>query len=267
MVLDGAIDPTAPDEEANLAQLVGFDKALRAFMTNCLKASDCPFKGTVDGGMNSISVLLLALESKPIETSLDGRKLSASAALTGLIYPLYDETAWPTLATALKDALKGDGTQLLDFADAYNERTPEGKYLSNSTEVNIAVNCLDSRSQSDAESLAKQNALVLKASPTLGRYWQDGALGCADWPYPVVKKPANISAKGSDQILVVGTTGDPATPYSQAVNLAHHVLANARLLTYVGEGHTAYGRSNTCVEKAVDEYLLRNVVMTEDIRC
>lgn len=267
MVLDGAIDPTAPDEEANLAQLVGFDKALRAFVAQCLKASDCPFKGTIDDGMSSISSLLLALESKPIETSLDGRKLSASAALTGLIYPLYDETAWPTLATALKDALKGDGTQLLDFADAYNERTPEGKYLSNSTEVNIAVNCLDSRSPSDAKSLAKQNALVLKASPTLGRYWQDGALGCADWPYPVVKKPANISAKGSDQILVVGTTGDPATPYSQAVNLAHHVLANARLLTYVGEGHTAYGRSNSCVEKAVDDYLLRKVVITEDIRC
>jgi pimeloyl-ACP methyl ester carboxylesterase len=267
MVLDGAVDPTAPDEEANLAQLVGFDKALRAFMKNCLTASDCPFSGSVDDAMKALAGFLYDLESKPINTSLDGRKLTSSAALTGLIYPLYDEAAWPNLATAFQTAFDGDGTQLLDFADGYNERTPEGKYLSNSTEVNIAVNCLDSRSRADAKSLASQNAKVLKASPTLGRYWQNGALGCADWPYPVVKKPKNISAKGSEQILVVGTTGDPATPYSQAVNLAHNVLDDARLLTYVGEGHTAYGRSNSCVEKAVDDYLLRKVVTTEDIRC
>jgi hypothetical protein len=236
-------------------------------MNFCLKSSDCPFQAPVDNAMKSLSGFLKSLETTPMKTSLDDRKLTASAALTGLIYPLYDESAWPTLVTAFEDVLKGDGAQLLDFADGYNERTPEGKYLSNSTEVNIAVNCLDSRSPADSKSLAKQNAKVLKASPTLGRYWQDGALGCADWPYPVAKRPENLSAKGSDQILVVGTTGDPATPYSQAVNLAHQVLSNARLLTYVGEGHTAYGRSNSCVEKAVDDYLLRNVVKTEDIRC
>jgi hypothetical protein len=115
--------------------------------------------------------------------------------------------------------------------------------------------------------MAAENKKVLAASPTLGRYWIDGALGCEQWPYPVAKRPLSYAATGSAPILVIGTTGDPATPYSQSVSLANEVLENGHLLTYQGEGHTAYGRSNKCVETTVDDYLIRGKVPAKDPRC
>jgi hypothetical protein len=66
---------------------------------------------------------------------------------------------------------------------------------------------------------------------------------------------------------VIGTTNDPATPYQHAVNLARDVLANGFLLTYEGEGHTAYGRSNSCVANVVDDFLLKGILPAGDPVC
>ncbi len=101
----------------------------------------------------------------------------------------------------------------------------------------------------------------------LGRYWQFGALTCEQWPFPAVAKPDSFSAKGTDPILVIGTTGDPATPYWQAVSLANEVLSNAQLITFNGEGHTAYGQQSSCINRTVDEFFIKNVVPTEDPDC
>lgn len=267
MVLDGAIDPTAPDSQATLLQLKGFDQSLSAFLKQCLAAKDCPFSGTLEQAQQRVAKLLFDLESKPLETNDPKRVLSSTAALTGILSFLYSESEWKYLSSAFAAAFKGDGTELLSSADFYNDRAEDGTYASNSTESNIAVNCLDSRAKADEASLKKANAEVMKVSPTLGRYWQDSGLGCSDWPYPVAKRPNSWSAKGSAPILVIGTTGDPATPYSQAQNLANHILSNAKLLTYVGEGHTAYGRSNDCIANTVDDYFVKNVVLTENKRC
>lgn len=267
MVLDGAIDPTAPDSEATLLQLKGFDQALTAFIKDCLSTRDCPFSGTVAKSQQKIADFLFKLESQPIETDNPQRVLTSTAALTGILSYLYSEQEWAYLASALGAAFKNDGTELLASADFYNDRAEDGTYASNATEVNIAVNCMDARSEASQAALDKMNKQVFKISPTLGRYWQNSGLGCADWPYPVAKRPTDWSAKGSAQILVIGTTGDPATPYSQSVDLANKILANGRLLTYVGEGHAAYGRSNDCVANAVDDYFIKNVVFTENIRC
>ena len=119
----------------------------------------------------------------------------------------------------------------------------------------------------DAKSLSAQNKKVLAASPTLGRYWQFGGLTCEQWPFPVVASPKSYRASGSNPILVVGTTGDPATPYSQAVQLAEDVLENATLITFNGEGHTAYGQGSNCVNEAVDNYLLNGIVPDADPNC
>jgi pimeloyl-ACP methyl ester carboxylesterase len=267
MVLDGAIDPTAPDTEATLLQLKGFDQSLAAFIDECLSAKDCPFTGTREQAQRKVAKFLYDLESKPIETSNDKRQLTSTAALTGILSFLYSESEWPYLSSAFAAAFDGDGTELLASADFYNDRSEDGTYASNSTESNIAVNCMDSRSDTDQKSLDAANEKVMKLSPTLGRYWQSSGLSCADWPYPVAKRPASWAAKGSAPILVVGTSGDPATPYSQSKALATKILQNAMLLTYVGEGHTAYGRSNDCVANTVDDYFIKNVVFTENKRC
>jgi pimeloyl-ACP methyl ester carboxylesterase len=267
MVLDGAIDPTAPDAEATLLQLKGFDQSLAAFLSDCLTSKDCPFSGPLNKSQQKVAQFLYELESKPIETSNPKRMLTSTAALTGILSFLYSESEWPYLASAFAAAFEGDGTELLASADFYNDRAEDGTYASNTTESNIAVNCMDSRSDVDPESLEAANEEVMKTSPTLGRYWQSSGLSCADWPYPVAKQPDSWAAKGSAPILVIGTTGDPATPYSQSKALATNIFENAMLLTYVGEGHTAYGRSNECVANAVDDYFIKNVVFTENKRC
>ncbi len=266
MVLDGAIDPTAPDAEGRLKQLVGFENSLKAFLADCLKSRDCPFDGSVEKAMRAVQGFLYSLETDPLPTDGD-RKLTIWAAIAGLIQPLYSEDLWPDLNAAFTQAGDGDGTGFLELADAYNERAEDGTYQSNATEANISISCLDNRSPSDKKSMAAENKKVLAASPTLGRYWIDGALGCEQWPYPVAKRPLSYAASGSAPILVIGTTGDPATPYSQSVSLANEVLENGHLLTYRGEGHTAYGRSNKCVETTVDDYLIRGRVPTKGLIC
>jgi hypothetical protein len=193
--------------------------------------------------------------------------LNAETAVTGLIMTLYSNDYWQYLDQAFEGALKGDGTIFIRLADFYNDRKDDGTYSSNTFEANFAISCLDSRADSSAAAMAKQNSKVLAVSPFLGRYWQFGAIGCEAWPYPIAKRPASYSAKGSAPIVVVGTTGDPATPYWQSQNLANKILANGHLVTYNGEGHTAYGRSNSCVVKAIDAYLISGIVPTKDPNC
>lgn len=266
MVLDGAIDPTISDEQQNLGQLKGFDLALNNYLIECLATKDCPFSGSLENAKNKIANLLLAIETKPLATDSD-RELTIWGMITGLIMPLYSSSWWPALTQGFDEALKGDGTTMLALADSYNDRLEGGGYASNLTEANMAISCLDSRSKSDAKSVDKQNKLVMQVNSVFSRYWLDSYLGCSMWPYPMAKHPSSYAAVGSAPILVVGTKGDPATPYDQAVSLAERVLENGHLITYNGEGHTAYGGPSQCVNQAVDDYFFKNVVPTEDPDC
>jgi pimeloyl-ACP methyl ester carboxylesterase len=266
MVLDGAIDPTVTEDAQNISQLVGFDRALKNYLTSCLESQDCPFTGSLQNAEKQIQQLLLRIEKKPLTTESE-RDLTIWSAITGIIMPLYGQSWWPTLTDAFADAMRGDGTILLALADTYNDRLEDGSYGSNMLEANIAISCMDGRQSADEKSVAAQNKLALQTSSTFGRYWQFGALTCEQWPFPVAERPSEFAAKGSAPILVIGTTGDPATPYEQAVALANDVLENAQLVTFNGEGHTAYGLESKCINRTVDNYFIKNVVPSEDPDC
>lgn len=266
MVLDGAMDPSVTDEQQSLNQLKAFDQALRNYLADCLSKSSCIFSGSVSSALTKIQNLFKSLEAKPLNTD-SGRKLNADTAVTGLIMTLYSNDYWQYLDDAFELAFKGDGTPFMTLADFYNDRQKDGSYATNTFEANIAISCLDSRADSSDKAMAAQNAKALAISPFLGRYWLNGALGCEQWPYPVAKKPKSYAATGSAPIVVVGTTADPATPYWQSQNLANKILANGHLITFNGEGHTAYGRSNSCVVKAVDDYLVHGIVPKTDPNC
>jgi pimeloyl-ACP methyl ester carboxylesterase len=268
-VLDGAMDPTVSDEDQSANQLKAFDQALRNYLNNCLTVSKstCPFTGTVDSSMARITAFFKKLETTSMPTTL-GRKLTISGGITGLIMTLYSNDYWKYTSSAFSRAFNSnDGTLFLQLADFYNDRNTNGTYASNMMEANMAVSCLDGRSNPSAAAMKAQNARLLALSPFFGRYWQNGALGCEQWPYKVVTNPSSYAATGSGPIIVVGTTGDPATPYWQAQNLANKILSEGHLITYNGEGHTAYGRSNECVVNAVDNFLIKGVVPTSDPNC
>lgn len=267
MVLDGAVDPTVSDADQSVNQLKGFDLALKNYLTDCLAKSGCPFSGSVTDAQKKISDFLLGLETTPISTSDHGRKLTVAMATSGIDMALYSKNYWQYLTAGFAGAFKGDGTTLQRLADFYNDRNPDGTYGSNEMEAFMATSCMDSRQPADAKSMAAQNKRVLAASSVMGRYWQFGGLACTYWPYPVAKSLKSYAAKGAPTIVVVGTTGDPATPYQQAVNLAHKVFAKGFLITYQGEGHTAYGQSHTCVDNSVDDFFISGTLPTVEPVC
>jgi pimeloyl-ACP methyl ester carboxylesterase len=105
-----------------------------------------------------------------------------------------------------------------------------------------------------------------RAAPHFGASTTWLGLPCTFWPAHSDDRPAALDAAGAPPILVVGTTDDPATPYEQAQALARQ-LDSGRLLTYVGEGHTEYGRGNQCIDKTVDRYLISLAVPADGKRC
>jgi pimeloyl-ACP methyl ester carboxylesterase len=266
-VLDGAIDPTVSDEQQNLFQIEAFEKTLMAFLEACEQYKDCPFTGFVEGDLETIREFFLELESKPLPTE-SGRELTIWAAVTGLIMPLYSESYWPYLATAFDSALNnGEGDVFMLLADQYNDRGEDGTYSTNVLAANYAISCLDSRSSTNVFSMRRQNMALLQAAPTLGRYWQFGALRCESWPFKIKQQPVSYKSTGAPTILVVGTTGDPATPYAQAQALAGEILDDAFLLTYDGEGHTVYGQEVDCIDDVVDEFFITAKLPATDPYC
>ena len=260
-VLDGVVDPTTSAQEDSLNQLRGFKSAMEAYLSDCISnVADCPFKGlTVREAMNKVAKDFLGvLEKGPVPTSI-GRDLTILSGYTGIISALYSKSSWQYLNQGFTDffSKERDGKLFLYLSDSYFSFDPEtGKFSSNINEAFKAISCLDSREPDDEASMLEQNKRALEIDKVMGRYWQYGGLFCHAWPYPVIDLPADYSAKGAPTMMVIGTTNDPATPYSQAKNFAENVLSDAYLLTYRGEGHTAYGSSNSCVDRTVDNFLV-----------
>nr|WP_221447039.1 alpha/beta hydrolase [Microbacterium thalassium] len=263
LVLDGALDPSVRSAEVGATQMVGFEQALRAFMADCLLAgSECPFRGTVDDAMADLGALLASVERDPIP-SADGRMLGADSLLTGIIAALYSQDSWPFLSQALADVLQGDPSLAFTLADFYYNREG-GVYLDNSTEAFFAYNCVDYPPDTDEE-MAAAEARVAAEAPTIAPYWGGPDL-CDTWPAPATGVREPLTARGADPIVVIGTTGDPATPYAWSVALADQ-LASGVLITRVGEGHTGFNKGNSCVDGAVEAYFLDGVVPDDGLTC
>ncbi|MEJ5867519.1 alpha/beta hydrolase [Pseudokineococcus sp. 5B2Z-1] len=275
LVLDGALDPASTADDVALGQARGLEQSLRAFATACVggDVDDCPLGGGQDGeegvqaALDEVADLLARAGDEPLPTGDPQRPLTQPLAATGVVAALYDEGYWPTLAGALRLALDGDGSGLLALADAYSGRLPDGSYSSNLLEAFTAVTCLDYPAPlADQQSQDRLREQLEEAAPTLSGLLVGEDVTCDVWPVPPVRTPSPVDAPGAAPVLVVGTTGDPATPYAWAESLADQLDAG-RLLTYDGEGHTAYLRSSECVDGAVDGYLLDGVLPGEGATC
>lgn len=263
LVLDGAIDPAVPGLEVGATQALGFESALRAYMDDCLTSGGCPFNGTVDEAMADLGALLASADRTPLENG-DGRRMGADSLMTGIITALYAEESWPVLTQALDEALQGDPATAFYLADLYNSRE-DGVYLDNSSEAFRAYNCMDYPVEDNAEAEAAIEKKIAEGAPTIAPYWT-GPDSCEVWPYPPTGTRGEITAEGAGPIVVVGTTNDPATPYEWSESLAAQ-LEEGVLVTRVGEGHTGYNKGNTCVDEAVEAFLLDDVVPEDGLRC
>ena len=176
MVFDAAIDPSVRMVEFTRTQARGFETALRAYVAGCLQSDECPLDGDVDDAVGQIQDLLAQLDGDPLPTGTE-RELTEGLALYGIWAPLYNEASWPALDAALGAAFEGDGSVLLQLADGYVGRGPDG-YADNSFEALYAVNCLDRDTWIEPREVGRWAKRMQRASPTFGRVMAFGMTSC-----------------------------------------------------------------------------------------
>jgi pimeloyl-ACP methyl ester carboxylesterase len=257
MVLDGAVDPDLSTVTTDIQQAQGFEVDLHDFYAWCSKDQGCR-QGLPQGAATGYQQLINRLNSGakiaalfPGQADLS-QNLTVGLAELGVLSALYDSSDWSDLGQALDQALHGDGSLLASFAYYYSGLEPNGSF-ENIISAYTAISCIDFPNPSSVaqiESLAKTAARV---APDFGASEAWGGLPCAYWPIPPVGRSMDIHALGSPPIVVVGSSHDPATPYSWAQALASQ-LAHGVLLTRLGDGHTGYLNS-ACIQNWADRYL------------
>ncbi|MEV5877651.1 alpha/beta hydrolase [Streptomyces sp. NPDC052101] len=255
-VLDAVVDPTQNPEQSALGQAKGFQLALDNFAQDCTsKTTECPIGSTAQDVKNRIAKLLTGLENKPIP-GIPPRQLTETAATNGIAQSLYSKDFWEYLTEGLEQAYEGDGKILMLLSDSMNGRSENGEY-SNITAANTAINCADEKPRYTADYVQQKLPEFRAASPLFGDYLAWGMVSCTDWAVPGAADHPDVSASGSAPILVVGNTGDPATPYEGAKKMVEALGKGVAVeLTYKGQGHGAYDSKNKCVQSAVNGYLL-----------
>lgn len=258
LVLDSAVDIT--DDEDAPVQAEGFELALRNFAEWCVGQTVCILGDSVDGAIGTISDFLASLKETPIPVG--DRMLTQNLATTGIALFLYaDERAYPSLTTAISEAIMGRGEILLSAADSLNGRDESG--YDTSAFAFPATLCVDREDRGvDYAYGAWQE--VARRSPVFGAN-MGMSLVCETWTADSAPQ-LRITADGAPTILVVGTTGDSATPYEHAVSMAGQ-LSSAVLLTHDSPGHGAVTSGNRCISEAVTGYLVDGVVPEDGTIC
>jgi pimeloyl-ACP methyl ester carboxylesterase len=251
LVLDGAVKPT--EDEAAIAQEQGqgFDAALESFAAACDADRDCPLDD-VGPTLDVYASLVDEIADVGSFPTDDDRVLTPGELQLGVVAALYSTQLWPVLADALAVAeTDQDGSLLQALADSYLGRRPDGSY-DNSQIAGLAIGCADDPDRPPVGEVRDRAERAAQGSAYFADFLRasTGCLGTPDPIDPIVIGPAD----GAAPILVIGTTGDPATPYQWAVEMAD-LLASGVLYTVEAEGHTAF-LSVPCVEQVVADYLV-----------
>jgi pimeloyl-ACP methyl ester carboxylesterase len=232
VVLDGVVDPTldlptllrdqAGAIEGVLAEMLGEDA--EAFDDLARQVESAPLPGGTAGPLDPASLAVAAI--------------SAS----------YDPSRSAELLGGLEDASEGDGRALRDLAQRYWGLGDYPAY--------VGTLCADFAHPVGAEAWRDFAGGLADEAPRVGAATANEILPCAFWDgaEPTGPGPTGSGSDGTGPpVLVVGNTGDAATPYAYAVAVAER-LPGGVLVTYEGAGHTSYGRSG-CVRAAVLDYL------------
>ena len=255
-VLDGALDPSLDVMEVSEGQSAGFQLAMTRFARDCTTRRSCPWEGSAANVLRGINTILAKVDRQPLPTE-SGRDLVQSEALGALFYAMYSPTLWPSLRQALAQARIGDGYGLQSIADYAVERTGPNTYATNMASAFPAIACWDSPAAPGIAGLRAAAAAWSRGArvPDMAKAMSWGNAPCSQWFGHSGRVPAPASTTTTAPILVIGTTYDPATPYAWAKAL-NRQLPTSTLLTFRGDGHTAFGGNSRCIDDAVNEFVL-----------
>src|SRR6476620_871692 len=266
MILDGAVDPNADQIEEEIRQAAAFQKAFDNFAADCAQSPDCPLGTDPAKAVDVYKSLVEPLVQHPAKTR-DPRGLSYNDAIVGTIQALYSPSLWRHLTQALSELKDGTGDTMLALADLYWRRDAKGHY-NNSTDVRIAVSCMDKPHITDRAKMVEEDRRARDVAPFMS-YGEFTGLApldtCAFWPVPATGDQHEINVKGLPPILVVSTTNDPATPYQAGVDLAQQL--GGTLVTFDGTQHTVVFQGNTCIDDIAARYLGDVTVPPPNTRC
>jgi pimeloyl-ACP methyl ester carboxylesterase len=266
MILDGAVDPNADQVEADVRQAAAFQQAFNDYAADCAKDPNCPLGTDPTKAVDVYKSMVDPLVGKPAKTK-DPRNLSYGDAIIGTILPLYSPSLWRHLTEGLTELRGGSGDTMLKLADFYMGRDAKGHY-NNSTDVRVAINCVDKAGITDRSKVVDEDRRVRQAAPFMnyGEFTGNAPLStCAFWPVPATSQQHEITVKGLPPILVVSTTNDPATPYQAGVDLAKQL--GGSLLTFDGTQHTVVFQGNPCVDDIAAKYLVDLTVPPPGAKC
>jgi pimeloyl-ACP methyl ester carboxylesterase len=255
VVLDGAVDPSISNFQQTLTQAVGFDQAFTSFAADCNKRNNCTLPKDKAAAVAEMQKLFSKASNKLFPTKKkSGRTLSESMMVLGTASAMYDsQTGWPQLRKAISEAQNGYGDTFLKLADEYTGRQNNGSYPNNEFDSGAVIDCLDFNEPRTVEQIRTDAQAFATKAPLFGPYLAYGGATCKffNQDNEVTIEPMTTA----NPVIVIGTTGDPATPYEWAQGL-HKLLTNSVLISLTGEGHTGQGQGNACVDDQIDDFYL-----------
>ena len=254
MILDAVVNIT---DKSGVSQPDGFDLALHKYAQ---WAAQHGHGASEDAVMKKLTEFTDKLDANPIRVG--SRLLTQTQFIQGLALTMYIGTSfYPQLAQMIDSAYSGDGSPMLQMADAMTGRTASG-YESIATAF-PAILCKDSADAGIDYSFAGWKEVATSA-PFFGKYFGPD-LVCDVW----TAKPApQIDFRGADDppFLAIGGTGDNATPYQYAQWLVEQ-MPSGILVTRDGVGHGSYDAGSTCIDNIVTAFFNKGTLPTNGTTC
>lgn len=251
MVLDGVVDPTATGDATAEREVEDIDATFTEIDAACAADPTCPVLGA--GGVHAAyDELARRLDAGEVGGHGVGPTQLAYAAFSAT----YDSDRWPLLWRALAAGLAGDLRGVADMADWFTGLVTYAPFA--------LVSCLDADHPAGFDAWQRAADRAERASPRFGRIAANELLPCAFWP-EATRKPRLVRARHAPPILVIGSTGDTATPLAQAEQVAADLHRGA-LLTVDLAGHIALGDS-ACASDTATRYLIDLTTPPPGARC
>ncbi len=267
MVLDGAVDPSLDPITKSINQMAGFQRAFEKYAADCAQSAGCPLGADPAQFVTRFRELVDPLVTNPAPTS-DPRPLSYQDAITGTVSALYSPRYWTYLTSGLLGLQRGtDPVDLLLLADDYQRRDAAGHYQ-NRQDAFTVIRCVDAVYPADPAVWAEADRRIREVAPfsSYGTFTGYAPRDeCALWPVPPTSQAAPATSPGPGKVVVVSTTGDPATPYESGVALARQM--DAPLITFEGAQHTVVFNGDACVDTAIVDFLVDSVLPPAGLRC
>ncbi|WP_159672342.1 alpha/beta hydrolase [Streptomyces mexicanus] len=290
MALDGVDTLTEPLAEQGRVAAEGQQTALDDFLDWCVQDIACPLGQDRRMAGDQVLQLVRSLDDKPVPTGSGGR-LTGQDLVGAIGQALYSKALWPTLERALASLVQdGDTRGVQAFSSGGTdlpgrragrqadrqpgrlpgrgpaERAGSGGLVAtadvpadNGPAAMMAINCADDPDRPGPDRITKDlgrlSAEYEQASPVFGRYRLHELLMCYGRPKGTDFVREKVKNVDSAKMLLVGTRGDPATPYRWTTETARRLGPAAVVLDNRSDGHTGYS-SSACVHRKVNDFLL-----------